>query len=40
MKDINAISNDIAEQVDNQGKKLEKLDENMVVADTNAADAL
>jgi len=40
MSDINAIANDIAKETAVQGEKLEKLDNNMVITQTNTEEAL
>lgn len=40
MSNINSIAQDIAIETKNQGEKLQKLDENMTVAEKNAEEAL
>ena len=40
MSDINSIAKDLAVETQDQGEKLARLDENMVVADRNASEAL
>ena len=40
MGNINEMAKDLAIETRNQGEKLEKLDDNMAVADKNAEDAL
>ena len=40
MNDINCIAKDLAVETQEQGEKLGRLDENMVVADRNASEAL
>lgn len=40
MTNINSIAKDIAVETQNQGEKLQKLDENMLIAEKNAEDAL
>ena len=40
MSDINSIAKDIAVETATQGEKLQKLDENMATADSNAEEAL
>lgn len=40
MQNLNGLAKDLALEVDVQGEKLQKLDENMTVADKNAEEAV
>lgn len=40
MNDINAIANDIAKETAAQGEKLQKIDEDLAVADKNAEEGV